>query len=169
MAPDIAEVPAAADVSATDRQVSWSVSVYRGQDGGEVHEYTTHRLATPARVREECELAAERPWVVRVALTEHVREVTRRSVDRWELPGHGVPTPSPVLASGAVGGARHYQVHGLEREPCRLESGDAVRACLDWLQPQLGADAVAEVVEVSTLHFARPVTLAGIPPTANPA
>ncbi|MER8119106.1 hypothetical protein [Streptomyces sp. NPDC094031] len=92
--------------------MTWSVSVYRRSGDAEVHEYTSHRLTSPALVREHVDLARERPWVSRIALTEHVREVTRRVIAESDLPVGGLPTTAPPAPARGVVVARFYEIGG---------------------------------------------------------
>ncbi|MFF9785703.1 hypothetical protein [Streptomyces nigrescens] len=108
----------------------WSLSVYREVNGREVHEYSTHQLDSPDRVREEHQLASQRPWVSRIELTEHTRELTRRPLERWELPGCGQPAPTLANPPTGRGLQRYYQVG--ERDSHPLRTADDVRAHLDW-------------------------------------
>ncbi|MFJ4700572.1 hypothetical protein ACIP5N_21665 [Streptomyces sp. NPDC088768] len=92
--------------------MTWSVSVYRRSGDAEVHEYTSHRLASPALVREHVDLARERPWVSRVALTEHVREVTRHAIAVSDLPVEASAATAPPAPAGGTVVARFYEIEG---------------------------------------------------------
>ncbi|MFF9436815.1 hypothetical protein ACF1BP_24120 [Streptomyces sp. NPDC014735] len=123
------------DPPPVDGQVTWSVSVYRKSGDAEVHEYTSHRLTSPDLVREHVNLARERPLVARVALTEHVRVVTRRVITEFDLPGEGRPSPVPPTPPHGRPAARFYEIEGLQGGG--LLSADDVR----WHLERLRGDA----------------------------
>jgi hypothetical protein len=155
-----------------ERQVTWSVSVYRRSDDVEVHEYTSHRLASPALAREHVKLARERPWVSRIALTEHIREVTRRMIAERDLPVEGLPEPVPSAPPGGRVAARFYEIEGFQAHG--LLSADDVRCHLEWLRPQR-ADAAhpggnpgpagTALWETTVVDFSRPTTEDELPHT----
>ncbi|MFE9619545.1 hypothetical protein [Streptomyces sp. NPDC006384] len=147
-----------------ERQVTWSVSVYRHSGDAEVHEYTSHRLTSPASVREHVGLARERPWVSRIALTEHVREVTRRRIAESDLPGDGLPAATPAPAGGIVA-ARFYEIEGSWAGGL-LSADDARDQLQELRRASGGAAGVAEAAgpagpnlwEVTVVDFARPAS-----------
>lgn len=168
--PPIPETPRG--LSRLDRQVTWSVSVYRHSGGAEVHEYTSHRLASPALVREHVDLARERPWVSRIGLTEHVREVTRRWISETDLPGDGLPAVPPAPAGGIVA-ARFYEIEGSKVDG--LLSADDARDHLQELRRVSGGAAGAgetarparlSLWEVTVVDFARPMSEDALPRSA---
>ncbi|MEU4080371.1 hypothetical protein [Streptomyces venezuelae] len=152
--------------------MTWSVSVYRHSGDADVHEYTSHRLASPALVREHVDLARERPWVSRIGLTEHVREVTRRSISETDLPGGGLPAAVPAPAGGIVA-ARFYEIEGSEVDG--LLSADDARDHLQELRRVSGGAAGAaesthpaglRLWEVTVVDFARPTSEDALPRSA---
>ena len=143
-----------------DISTTWSLSVYRASGTGDAHEYTTHRLSTAARVCEEYALESARPWVSRITLTEHVREVTRRALEHGEIPaGAAVPAGAPPRDTQAC--ARHYEVVGLHPVPLVLPDPDAVREFL----AELPTDErfVFRVVEVTVRDFTRVINPDDLP------
>ncbi|TLQ39291.1 hypothetical protein [Streptomyces marianii] len=161
--------PPSADTSGPDRQVTWSVSVYRRSGPEELHEYTTHRLASLASAREHMSLARERPWVSRIALTAHIREVTRRAITGQELlaPGRRLPAPEP-RPEGRVA-ARFYEIEG--GGPGGMLSADEARWHLDLLHhlahaaghAARGEHMGATLWEVTIVDIARPIDEEDLP------
>lgn len=145
-----------------DISTTWSLSVYRARGAGDAHEHTTHRLSTAARVREEYALESARPWVSRITLTEHVREVTRRALEHGEIPA-GTAVPAGVPPRDAQTCARHYEVVGLHPRPLVLPDADAVREFL----AELPADepSVFRVIEVTVRDFTREISPDDLPST----
>ncbi|WP_210977768.1 hypothetical protein [Streptomyces sp. RM72] len=152
--------------------MTWSVSVYRHSGDAEVHEYTSHRLASPALVREHVDLARERPWVSRIGLTEHVREVTRRWISETDLPGDGLPAAVSAPAGGSVA-ARFYEIEGSEVDG--LLSADDARDHLQELRRASGSAAGAAesarpagliLWEVTVVDFARATSEGALPRSA---
>ncbi|WP_141658556.1 hypothetical protein [Streptomyces mutabilis] len=145
------------------------MSVYRHSGDDEVHEYTSHRLHSPALVREHVSLARERPWVSRIALTEYIREVTRRRIAESDLPGDGPPV-APLAPAGGIVAARFYEIEG--SRVGGLSSADDVRDHLQALRRKSGGAAgVAETAdsaglslwEVTVVDFARPTNEDALP------
>ncbi|MEW1760419.1 hypothetical protein AB0393_28395 [Streptomyces cyaneofuscatus] len=112
--------------------MTWTVSAYRRSGGAEIHEYTSHRLASPGLVREHMRLAGERPWVSRLVLTEHVREVARRGIGEQDLPVRGELTRRVPVSAGGRLVAHFYEIEGLEN--AGPLSADDVRFHLHWLR-----------------------------------
>ncbi|MFI1312813.1 hypothetical protein ACH4TS_22115 [Streptomyces albidoflavus] len=141
--------------------MTWSVSVYRHSGDAEAHEYTSHRLTSPALVREHVDLARERPWVSRVALTEHVREVTRRAIAESGLPVGGPPATGPPAPAGGTVVARFYEIEG--SPPVGFLSLDDVRERLLELHREAAhavgtaeaGSAGLRLWEVTVVDFAR--------------
>ncbi|MFJ3169312.1 hypothetical protein ACIPJK_00885 [Streptomyces roseus] len=161
------------DPPPVDGQVTWSVSVYRKSGDDEVHEYTSHRLTSPDLVREHVNLALERPWVARVALTEHVREVTRRVITEFDLPGEGRPSPVPPNPPHGRTAARFYEIEGLQGGG--LLSVDDVRWHLERLrgdaERQGGAAGPVGMAlrELTVVDYSRPTTEDRLPHTSHDA
>ncbi|WP_328973520.1 hypothetical protein [Streptomyces sp. NBC_00239] len=156
-----------------DRRVTWTVSVYRRSGDTEVHEYTSHRLDSPEQTREHMRLARERPWVSRIALTELVRETSRRAIGEDELPDRGRPPRRVAAPAGGRLVAHFYEMEGLAA--ARPLSADDVRCRLHWLRETAagsarlpgGAGAGSAVVvlrEITVVDFARPTTEGALPP-----
>ncbi|WP_331746467.1 hypothetical protein OG923_33405 (plasmid) [Streptomyces halstedii] len=144
--------------------MTWSVSVYRHSGDAEVHEYTSHRLTSAALVREHVDLARERPWVSRVALTEHVREVTRRAIAESDLPVYGPLATAPPAPVGGTVMARFYEIE--DSPPAGLPSLDDVRErLLELHRGTTHASGATEagstrprLWEVTVVDFARQVS-----------
>ncbi|GGU49478.1 hypothetical protein [Streptomyces violascens] len=173
---DWIRIPAAPeDSSRTERRVMWTVSVYRRSGDTEVHEYTSHRLDSPGLAREHARLARERPWVSRVALTEHVREVSRRTIGEEGLPVRSLPPRRVPERPGGRLVAHFYEIEGLEG--AGELSADDVRCHLYWLReaaastrPPEGAgakNASATLWEVAVVDVDRPTTEDALPHTPS--
>ncbi|MFJ6752460.1 hypothetical protein ACIQNI_30380 [Streptomyces sp. NPDC091266] len=158
-----------------DRRVTWTVSVYRRSGDTEVHEYTSHRLDSPELAREHTRLARERPWVSRIALTEHVRETSRRAIGEEDLPDRGWPYRRAAAPSGGRLVAHFYEMEGLAAGPL---SADDVRCRLHWLRETAagsarlpgGAGAGSALValwEITVVDFTRPTTEGALPHTPH--
>ncbi|MFG2210540.1 hypothetical protein [Streptomyces sp. NPDC048638] len=159
--------------------MTWTVSAYRRSGGAEIHEYTSHRLASPGLVREHMRLAGERPWVSRLALTEHVREVSRRRIGMEGLPVHGESPRRVMVPAGGRPVAHFYEIEGLEA--AGPLSAEDVRCQLHWLRelapsPQWSLDgpgpdgpggAAVALWEVTVVDFAGPVPEEALPHITN--
>ncbi|WP_329020522.1 hypothetical protein [Streptomyces sp. NBC_01601] len=140
--------------------MTWSLSVYRAHGARDAYEHTTHRLSSAARVREEHALESARPWVSRITLTEHVREVTRRPLAYGEMPApRATADPS---APDAQHGARHYEAVSLDLVPFVLPDADAVHAFWDRPPPADESSPLC-LIEVTVLESAREITLDELP------
>lgn len=146
------------------QRVRWSVAAYApGDDGREFCAFTTHQLDSPERVLVEYVLAAERPGVARVDVTEHTWRYACRRIAQDHL------TPGPDAVSAGGGGTElHYLVTAPEADPSPVSS--------HW-PPGLGAAGADEVpaeqpsgsaLEVTVVRSSRPVSLRDLPSPSHP-
>lgn len=148
--------------------VRWSVAAYApGDDGREICAFTTHQLDSPERVLVEYVLAAERPGVARVDVTEHTWRYACRRIAHDDLAEHSrdaVPADTPA-------GVGETELHYLVATP----EADLPPASSHW--PYGPAAAGAEemsaesswgaALEVTVLRSSRPVGLRDLPPPSR--
>jgi hypothetical protein len=143
--------------------VRWSVAAYApGDDGRELCAFTTHQLDSPERVLVEYVLAAERPGVARVDVTEHTWRYTCRRIAQDDL------TPGRNSVSAGVGGAElHYLVTPPEADlppvSSRGPSGPGAAGTEEVPAESFSGSAL----EVTVVRSSRPVSLRDLPPPSR--
>lgn len=144
--------------------VRWSVAAYApGEDGREICAFTTHQLDSPELVWVEYVLAAERPGVARVDVTEHTWRYVCRPVAHGDLTEPSRDAVSPGTPAGVGGTELHYLVAAPETDLPPVSSPWPPGPGAAGTDQMSGESPSGPALKVTVVRSSRPVSLRDLP------